>query len=305
MNFSSLRFYSPLYWPLWMLIGFFWLIIQLSPYRLLLVFGRWLGSVLFIFDTKLKHIASVNIRLCFPELSDEQKQALLKKHFISIGIALFETGLAWFGSSKRLKGLAHIQGWDNVIEAQKAGKGILFMGEHFLTLELVGRLFAIKCPLVIIYRPHKKPFINFLISKIRNRHFSYVLKQQDVRGIIKALKKGMSIWYASDIDGGAHDFRFIPFFGIPAATLTAPVRLVQLTGARVLPGAFYRRDDGMGYDLIVGPALKNFPSQNLETDLKILNQKIEAAVRIKPDQYIWGYTRFKTRPPGEKRFYKR
>lgn len=113
----------------------------------------------------------------------------------------------------------------------------------------------------------------------------------------------MAIWYAYDIDAGPKHSVFAPFFGIPTASLTSASRIAHISGAAVIPISFHRRDSDLGYDVLLSPPLENFPSNDPITDATRLNAIIEEAIRNKPEQYVWQYKRFKTRPQGESRLY--
>jgi KDO2-lipid IV(A) lauroyltransferase len=93
--------------------------------------------------------------------------------------------------------------------------------------------------------------------------------------------------------------------GVTASTLTATARFAEMAGTSVIPFILYRRDDGLGYEGIFMPPLENYPSDNAEQDAIRVNNIIEAAIRAHPEQYLWQYKRFKTRPPGEEKIYKK
>jgi KDO2-lipid IV(A) lauroyltransferase len=300
---SNLRFYiNPIYWPVWLLMGFTFLLAQL-PYRFLMFCGKYLGLLIFYFGRKMRRATSVNINLCFPELSLKEKNELIRQNFISLGKSIFESLFAFFASSKRLKPLAHMQNEPILFEAKKTGRGIIFMGAHFHTLEIVGRLAAMNENFCIVYREHKIPFVNFILKKLMGAHYGEAIERSNVRALLRALKNGKMVWYTPDIDAGYFNNVFAPFFGVPASSLTATAKLAEKTGAIVLPVAFYRRQDLSGYDMIVHPPLENFPSGNVEKDIARINWVQENLIRKKPEEYLWSYKRFKTRPMGEKRFY--
>lgn len=302
---ASLKNFNPYhvkYWPAWFVIGVLRLLVYL-PFSCLMFFGKLTGLAMFFCCTRLRKTAQINIQLCFPELSKTQQSELLRKNFISYGIALYETALAWFGSQKRLKPLAHLHHMEHLQKAAKENKGVLILGIHFTTLELIGRLFSMHYEIAVVYRENKNPFLNYLILCALKKHYPHHFERRNLRGIVKALKQGKMIWYTPDIDGGRYDHLFAPFFNIPAATITIPTRLPSLTQSKTVLSSYYRRDDGTGYDLYVSPALENFPSENTEQDLARINLAIEQEIRKKPEQYLWSYKRFKTRPSGEKRFY--
>jgi KDO2-lipid IV(A) lauroyltransferase len=291
---------NPLYWPVWLLLGILWLITRL-PHRWQIKSGIIIGKILYLFPGQLKKITEKNIQLCFPHLTSEQQIEFVKKSFESVGIALIETAMAWWLPEEKLHCLYQIHGLQYAEEAFAKGKGIILIGPHFTCLELVGRLIGLKYTFGVMYRPHKKPIISFLHERFRK--FAVYIPRNKIRQLFSALKNNTAIWYAYDIDGGPKHSVFAPFFGIPTASMTAITRIIRLSGAAVVPISFHRRDHDFGYDLTLLPALENFPSEDPVADATRLNTILEKAILEKPEQYVWQYKRFKTRPPGEKRFY--
>ena len=199
--------------------------------------------------------------------------------------------------------MVHYHGEENLRNAVEERSGFLLLGAHFTTLELIGKLVALEYDLVIVYRAHKKPWINNIITKILKNNYVQIIERSNVRALLKALKKGKVVWYPPDIDAGYYDHVFVPFFGVSAASLTATARLAQFTKAKILPVSFYRRDDKTGYDVYISSPLEHFPTGDMKRDTAYINEILETAIRKKPEQYIWQYKRFKTRPNNESRFY--
>ncbi|OGT65178.1 MAG: hypothetical protein A3J38_01260 [Gammaproteobacteria bacterium RIFCSPHIGHO2_12_FULL_45_9] len=299
---ERLRLCSPLYWPIWLGLGVLWLITQL-PYRIQLSIGKSLGRCLYLFPSKLKDITEINIRLCFSKLTSEQQHELVKKNFDSLGIGIVETAMAWWLSDSRLQSLLHISGIEYVEAALAKNKGVILLSPHSTCLEMIGRLASMQYQLTAMYRPHKKPIIAFIHTRFRTRYNIHYIPRNKMRRLLDALQNNQPVWYAYDVDGGKQRSVFAPFFGIQTASLTAVSRITHKTGALVVPICIYRRDDNSGYELRFSPALENFPSANWVQDATQLNAALEKAIREKPEQYIWQYKRFKTRPDGEARVY--
>lgn len=294
---------TPKTWPAWIGITCLWLITRL-PISWQLAIGRLIGKVIYACSPKLRHISETNIALCFPKLSLQQRTALVKKNFISLGLGLIETAMAWWLSDKRLeKCVIQCIGEEHANAALAKGNGIILLSPHFTCLELVGRLFGARYSFAVMYRPHKKPLISYIQERFRKKYNIKQIARHRMREVFNTLKENVAIWYAFDVDGGEKRSVFAPLFGIQTATLTAVSRLADLTDTTVVPVSFYRLDDCWGYAIKLFPALDNFPSGNLVSDATRLNASLEEAISEKPEQYIWQYKRFKTRPPGEKRFY--
>lgn len=301
-NIFNLSLLKPRYWPAWVSLGFLYLIIQL-PNRIRMTLGKWLGKFLYWFPTRMKHTTEVNLKLCFPELSPKKQNELAKKNFTSLGIALIESATAWLLPNKKLQHLYQLYGYEYAESAFAKGKGIILITPHFTCVEMVARFIGMQNNFGILYRPHKKSFISYIHERFRKRHFIHYIPNNQIRQMLVALHHNKAIWYAYDIDAGEKHSVFAPFFGVPTATLTTVSRIARLSGAAIIPMNYYRRDDELGYDIILSPPLENFPTNDLLADATRLNAILEITIRQKPEQYIWQYKRFKTRPKGEKRFY--
>jgi len=299
---SYLRLWNPLYWPAWLGLGLLWLISRL-PFSLQFKMGAGIGYLLYLIPSQFKSITAINIQLCFPELSRDEQSKLVKKNFRSLGLGLIEAGIAWWAASNTLDNLYQLHGIEHVEAAFKKGKGIILLAPHSTCIEIVGRLIAKHYTFGVMFYPHKKPFIAFIHDRFRKQHYGTYIPRQNMRQLLRSLNNNMAIWYAYDIDGGRKRSLFAPFFKIQTASLTAIRRIVELTEATVLPISYYRQDDRFFYDVHIGEPLTHFPTGDPLADLTRLNALLETAIRIKPDQYVWQYKRFKTRPRGEKRFY--
>lgn len=296
------RFLHPRHWPTWFGLGLLWMLTKL-PYRWQLALGRWLGRLLYRALPRRRHIARTNLRLCFPTLSDTERECLLRRHFESMGIALFELGLTWWASDRRLLPLCHIHGLAHVKQALARGRGVILLGAHFTTLEISGRLLAYHLPVGITHKPPRNALVAAYLERSRRRLFQRVTHTYELRGMIKGLKNNGIAWYAIDQDFGTKHSVFAPFMGVMTSTLTTVARLARMTGAPVLPFFQRRLEGGRGYELVILPPLENFPSGNDVADATVVNRAIEAYVRKAPEQYFWAHRRFKTRPPGEKGVY--
>lgn len=294
---------NPRYWFIWMGVAALWLCVQL-PYRWQMALGRGLGRVALPFANHRRHVTLTNLRLCFPALSPVELNSLVQRCFESAGIAIFETGMAWWMPTRRLKKLITVKGFAYWHEALTKQRGALILAGHFTTLELAGRVLSLYSPYDGVYRQHKNPVFDFIMCRAREKHIHRAIARDDVRQFIASLKANGSIFYAPDQDYGSKHSLFVPFFGVAAATITSTARIAKLTKTAVLPYFFYRRDDGHGYTATLYPPLEHYPSQDAYQDALRINQIIEQAVLKNPEQYLWQHRRFKTRPMGEACFYK-
>lgn len=299
---NTLILMSPLYWPAWLGIGLLWVTAHL-PSALRYRVGAFLGYLLYLFPTQLKETTKINIKLCFPDLDVKALNRMAKENFASLGLGLVEGAMAWWLPDKKISQLYKLHGIENYTKAAKNGKGILLIAPHATCIEIIGRLIGLHYTFGVMYRPHKKRFIRFIHDQFRKKHYVNYIPRHSIRELLRSLEKNIPIWYAYDVDGGRKRSIFAPFFGIQTASLTAVSRIVELSGATIVPVSYYRRDKTFFYDVYVGEPVSNFPSDDQLSDLTKLNALLENAIRKKPEQYVWQYKRFKTRPKGEKRFY--
>jgi KDO2-lipid IV(A) lauroyltransferase len=284
--------FNPRYWPTWLALGTLRLFEPL-PFALLLWLGRRIGAVLSHLPLSFVHIARRNLELCLPELSSSQRELILREHFRSVGIGMFETAMSWWSSDERIRKLTQLEGMEHLDAALAHGRGVILLSAHFTTLEMGGRGLNIRMPINIMYRPTSDPVLERFLMSNRSRHTKRAIPRDDVRTLITALKANEPVWYAPDQSYRKKGAQMVPFFGIPAATNTATSRLARMTGAAVVPFFQERLAGSQGYRLVIHPALENFPSDDPVTDAQRFNQLIEAQVRKVPAQYLWIHRRFK------------
>lgn len=293
------------YWPTWLGLGLLRLALLL-PYSAMLVLGRGLGNLLYHLVGSRRHIADVNIRLCFPDMDEASRKKLVKESFDSAAISLFEGVLSWWASEARVKKLYRIEGLEHLEAARAQGRGVILLGGHYTTLEISGRFLAFHVEgLQPIYKPARNKLFETVMANSRKRLFDDLLPSADMRAIVRNLKKGKVVWYAPDQDFGRDRSVFAPFFGVPTATLISTAKLAKLSGAPVVPFYSERLPGNEGFLLRLAPALENFPSGDDLADATRVNQVIEHQVSKTPAQYLWLHKRFKTRPEGEVDVYRR
>ena len=289
------RFLAPRYWPTWLGLGML-RVLALLPFAWQVRIGAAVGRLALRFSPHRRHITRVNLELCFPALDDAQRQALLIKHFESLGIGMLETALSWWGAPGRLRPLTRIEGLEHLHAALAKGKGVILLSAHFTTLEIGGRLLAQHAPFHVMYREHKNALFEAVMKRARERHYEKAIERSDIRGMLRSLKGNHPVWYAPDQNYGREHSVFVPFFGVPAATITATSRLAHMSGAAVVPFFQERLPGAAGYRLRLWPALADFPGADIEQDTRRINAVIEAQIRRVPEQYLWTHRRFKTRP---------
>jgi KDO2-lipid IV(A) lauroyltransferase len=279
----------------------FWLIGKL-PYRAAYVLGGGFGLLLRIFALERRRVARTNLRLCFPEWDEARRRRLLRAHFMELGRSFIEYGWCWYASPEKMRQVVKVEGLDNLL-ALGDRPVILFCG-HFTGLELAGLRLNLDVPMIDIYTNQKNPAINrWLLEKRARFGGKLVSRQEGVRPVLRALKEGYRLYYLPDQDLGRKQSQFIPFFGVPAATIDGLSRLAKASGAAVLPSFCVRRPDAL--HIIIEPPLENFPTDDALADTRRAVALLEEKVLANPAQYFWVHKRFKTLPEGKKRSYKR
>ncbi len=293
----------PRYW-LGLLLFAIAKLIAVSPLAVQRLIGRSLGWTLYHLYARHKKIVEINLRLCFPELTEKQTKHLILENAYMTGHGVIETCAAWFSSLSSRHKVTTITGLNNIEKAISEGNGVILLGFHMTSLEIGTQLLAKHIPITGMYKPDKNPLIEYFMVRGRLRHMTGLIQKQNTRRMLKSLKKNQVVWYAADQDYGIEKTSvFAPFFGIPASTITATTKFTRLTGAKVIPFTQKRVDGGKSYQLVIHPALENFPGANELADATRLNGLVEQQLRSDPSDYFWVHKRFKTRPEGEKSFY--
>lgn len=291
--------FAPRHWLAWLGVGVYMAMAQL-PWPLQRALGTVLGRLALWLAVSRRRAARTNLRLCLPELGEAERETLLRANFRDVGIGLFEFARAWWGEISPLRANATLEGLEILERLRNEGRGVLLVSGHFMTLELCGRLLCDHIALAGMYRRYKDPVMEWAVLRGRLRYACAMFGNRDTRAALRHLKGGGVLWYAPDQDMLGKDTVFAPFFGIPAATITATHQFARMTGCAVVP--FFHRRDGGRYILRVGQPLDPFPTEDAVQDTSRVNAAIEAMVRDAPSQYLWLHRRFKRQPDGASRY---
>ncbi len=290
---------APRHWLGWLGVGMVWLVGQL-PYAWLLWLGGRLGALIARIPSQRRHIAQTNIALCFARWTAAERIALVDANLRDLGRMLVEFALGWMASDRHIARIpSHIEGLEHLQTARAQGRGVLLVGGHFSHLELCARLISARIGIAGMYRRMDSAVFEWVVLRARLHYANAMFDKEDIRGTVKYLRAGGTLWYAPDQDMRSKDTVFAPFFGVPAATITATHHLARMSGALVIPFFHRRLPHGRGYALQLGAPLENFPGTDILADTTRVNACIEDMVRAAPEQYLWVHKRFKTRPPGE------
>jgi KDO2-lipid IV(A) lauroyltransferase len=286
-------------------VGFLWLL-HFLPLPALARIGEALGRLGYRFVASRRRVCLKNLELCFPQLPDHERRALARRAFAAFGRSVIERGVLWWGSSDRIAAMVRIEtdGFDEAMGVLGAGTPLILFAPHFAGLDAGATRLSMEREAVSMYARQKDGYLDALLRRQRARFKPVTLlsRQHGVRGLVREMAKGKPCYYLPDLDFGRRDSVFVPFFGVPAATITGLSRLARLAGAKVMPVVTEMLPGGR-YVVRIYPAWEDFPSGDEAADARRMNAFIETRARERPEQYHWLHKRFKTRPPGKPRFY--
>src|SRR5471030_911903 len=299
----SLKLLHPRYWLTWFGLGVLFLLVQL-PYPWLHALGGWLGRLSMRFLKRRVAITRRNLELCFPNMETKKRERTIINNFASAGMALIETGMAWFWSDARVKRWFDVYGLHNLQRANEHNQGVMVIGVHFMSVELGGRAMGLCQPMMAMYRPHNNKVMELVQTWGRMRSNKAMLDRKDLRGMVQSLKKGEAVWFAPDQDYGPRGSVFAPLFAVDeAATTSGTYMLARLAKPALITVVLVRKPAGKGYDLVIQPALQDYPIDDELAAAAYMNRIIETEIMRAPDQYLWLHRRFKTRPAGTPSLY--
>jgi KDO2-lipid IV(A) lauroyltransferase len=272
-----------------------WLL-HFLPLSWLSAIGAGIGSILYRFGRG--RVTQINLAMCFPEMPEEERRLLGLRHFRMLGRNSVELSKMVWGSDKDLLDMIHVEGIEHLHAAK--GRPIIALAPHFIGLNMGGIRVAYEYPgTASVYSRQKNPVLErvFLKARMRFGDPHLVSRQEGLRSIVRVIRSGKPFYFLPDMDFGSRDSIFSTFFGVKTATITTLPRLAQLTKAAVIP--VVTRQVGDGYVVRFYPEWKDYPTGDIEADVRRMNAFIEERVLEMPEQYFWAHKRFKTRPPGE------
>jgi KDO2-lipid IV(A) lauroyltransferase len=279
-------------------LAIIWLL-HFLPLSVLALIGRGFGLLVYAVARDRRRVARINLRLCFPEWTEAQRRRVSRRNFQAFGRAVLERGVLWWASKERILRIVRIEGlehWQAVADGP-----VIWLAPHFVGLDMGGTRLAAEYEAASMYSRQKDPVLDRILYHGRTRFVMprLVSRQEGLRPLVRVMREGVPFYYLPDLDFGPRDSVFVPFFGVPAATITGLSRMARLARAAVVPVITRQLPGGRGYVLQFYPAWDNFPTDDPEADARRMNAFIEARVCEAPEQYHWLHKRFKTRPPGE------
>jgi len=283
-----------------MLLALLWLLHGL-PLSVQAALGRGLGTLLHALAGTRRRIATRNIELCLPELPVAERAALVREHFQWLGRSILERGLLWYASPERLKQLIHVEG--DVTLAERSERPVMWLVPHFMALDVAGaatQLFQQR-KVGSIYQQQSDAVMDAAMRRGRLRFGNAEVfpRSDSAKPLLRAIRRGEAFFNLPDMDFGERDAAFVPFFGVPAATLLAPSRMARALNMVVQPVVAEALPGGHGYRVRFLEAWDHFPTDDAQADTAAMNRWIETEIRRNPAQYLWVHKRFKTRPNGE------
>ena len=285
---------APRYWPSWLWL-FFLRFTALLPLAWSRVLGAGLGLLMMTTNKKRRGVARINLELCFPKLSLRERERLLRRHFIVSGQSYLDLAYLAWASERRILRKTHIRGLEHYHEM--GGRNIILLAPHCVGMNFGGSVIAGHRAQFSMVKLQGNPVVNWLLNRGRMRFGCFLLSRaQGLRPVVRGLKQGLVFHYSPDEDFGQRQSVFVPFFGVPTATLTTLGRLAHLTDALVVPCFTRLLPGGRGYEVILKPPLEDFPNGDRARDAARMNEVIEEGLRHMPEQYLWTFKLFKTRP---------
>ena len=283
-------------------LGLLWLL-RLLPLRVLAPLGRGLGLLYYLLGRMRRNVALTNLGLCFPHWSESERRRVARAHFQAIGRAVLEEGILWWSSKERIQRLVRVEGIEH-LEAER-GRPLIALAPHFIGLDMGGTRLATEWSGCNMYRRQSNPLMDRMLLRGRTRFLPQRMfsRRDGIRPLVRAMREGLPFHYSPDQDYGPRDSIFVPFFGVPAATITGVSRIARLARAAVVPVVTRQLPGASGYIVTFYPAWSDFPTGDEERDTRRVNEFIEQRILEMPEQYLWVHRRFKTQPPGKPRYY--
>ena len=285
------------------------LIILISLWRALVLLPRWLqlilssfiGLLFYLIPIKRNKYSKINIDLCFPNKTPEARKNIFKRNVISSGQVFFDTGIAWFWNNKRIKrNISYeINGLSKLLKDQASNKGILLFFKHSLHLELDSRILGMHAEIYGVEREHNSKYFQSIQRKGRLKSMLDVVDRKNTIRFIKWLKDGKTVLYAPDQDYGMKKSNEIKFFNHPAATVSAPFKIIQKTNCKTyFLNSYFKK-----HKLFIDIEELTFGDTEEIGFSKNLNSYIEAKIKLNPHEYLWQHRRFKS-TLGKNKIYK-
>ena len=294
----SLVFLTPRYWPWWFGFAVLWLM-SLLPQSWRAFLAKRIGWAIYRHHRKRREIVEVNLAWCFPEMDEEQRQAIGESYFRYLVQSILDTGVLWWRSNKTVVQYVELRGEEYLQSELDKGNRVIIVTGHSPGLEKGGVALSAHYPMSSFTNEAKNPLLEWMAVRKRTRFGGYVFPRSGgFRPVIKAIRQGYGLYILADEDLGPESATFIPFFGIPRATLTTPLRLARTSRAVIISSFTWYDESCSRYVMEFFPVLDGLDTVSDEEALTMLNQRLEQVIRRHPEQYMWSLRLFKTMQDG-------
>jgi KDO2-lipid IV(A) lauroyltransferase len=283
-----------------LVFAFMW-VVHFLPLKVIATVGSATGAILFWLIPERRKVTRINLEKCFPRMPAAERDRLARAHFRAFTRAFIEQGILWWSSRERIEKLVTVEGLETL--SALSGSRIILFAPHFVGFEATLARLALEFPVAMMYSRQKDPLFEARLLAGRTRFGGVMFpRQAGIKTGIQVIESGALYYYLPDLDFGPKRSVFVPFFGVPAATVTGLAYIARTTGAAVVP-CVTRMLPGGGYVARLYPAWRGFPSGDEVGDARRMMAFVEERVLEMPEQYFWLHKRFKTRPEGEQKFY--
>lgn len=269
------------------------------PLPLVRGMGAGLGALLWLAAPRRRRIAEVNLRLCFPGWSNAQRRRMVWRHFVAFGQSVLDRAWLWHAPERVLHERLH---WTGAVHQLTDPGPLLMFAPHFVGLDAGGMAVAMQvrpAPVAFIFVAQSNAVVEHWVRAGRERlgNTRPYFRHEGMRKILAGLKRGEPLHLSPDMDFNREESIFVPFMGVPAATVPSLSRLARAAGARVVP--VVTRMTPSGYTIEAHAPIDAFPTDDLVADTTRMNELLAEFIHTMPEQYHWVHRRFKTRPEGE------
>lgn len=269
------------------------------PLSALRVLGGVLGTLAWWLATPRRRVTLINLSLCFPDWSEARRREVARAHFRVYARSFLDRFIVWQGDPARIRRLCALEGLEHLHSLRQQGRPVIVLAPHFMGIDAGGLRLLLEQPMASMFAQQRSRALTEAMTAGRVRLGATMIpRREGVRPLVRWLREGGVLHYSPDMDLGPREALFVPFFGVPAATVTALPRLARAGGATILPMVTQMTEAGY-----VARIHEPWQIPENESDprpvLERMNAFIEAQIRQMPEQYLWSHRRFKTRPEGE------
>jgi KDO2-lipid IV(A) lauroyltransferase len=264
--------------------------------------GAWIGKCLWKFNLEPAQVTRKNLKLCYPELTEEERESWVKSSLQETGKVALEMGAVWeWPIDKTMNLIKEVRGQELIDNAKAKHKGVVLLAPHLGNWELTGLYMSSQFSMAALYRPPRMKHLEDYMLKVRSQVGSELVPT-DKRGVLrlfKILQAGGVVGILPDQEPPFSGGVFVPFFGIQTNTMKLVSKLVGKTQPVVFCTWAERLPNAKGFIIHIIEAEPDIYSSDLDTSVAALNRSVENCVRTIPLQYQWEYKRFRYRPKDE------